>query len=102
MTRFVDSFHYEYNAIAKDPPDRDAWIEQNKREIFLWRFASRNLQKDYEDAVIPANSGTMTFSQTVTEFKNIIVPLEIIPVPIINSISYTRNPMKVFIHLSIK
>ena len=37
---FVDSFHYEYDAIAKDPPEGDAniqaaWIEQNKRKIFL-------------------------------------------------------------------
>ena len=72
---FLDSFNYEHDAIAKDPPDVDAnmqaaWVKQNKSKIFLVWFASRNLQKDYEDAVIPANRSTMTFSQMVTELKN--------------------------------
>ena len=45
---FVDSFYYEYDAIAKDPPEGDAniqaaWIEQNKRKIFLGWFASKRL-----------------------------------------------------------
>ena len=50
---FVDEFTYEYDAIAKDPPkDLDenakaAWIEQNKRKVFLGKFASRNLQKHF-------------------------------------------------------
>ena len=52
---FVDSYAYEYEAIAKDPPKdlddnaRAAWIEQNKRKIFLGRFASRNLQRAFEE-----------------------------------------------------
>ena len=79
LCEFVDSFHYEYDAIPKDPRDRDAnmqamWVEQNKRNIFLGKFVSRNLKKDYEDAVIPANCNTMTFSMMVTEFKNCYTP----------------------------
>ena len=53
---FVESFHYEYDAIAKDPPKnleteqlRTAWKGQNKRKIFLGKFASRNLQREYEE-----------------------------------------------------
>ena len=51
LCEFVDSFHYEYDAIAKDPPEGDAntqvaWTEQNKRKTFLGQFASRNLQKN--------------------------------------------------------
>ena len=76
---FVDSFHYEYDAIPKDPPEGDAntqaiWIEQNKRKIVLRRFASRNLQKDYEDVVQPECRSTMPFTQMVTELKNLYKP----------------------------
>ena len=72
---FVDSFHYEYHAIARDPPQGDAsiqaaWIERSKRKIFLGPFASRNLQKDYEDVVQTESRSTMTFTQLVTELKN--------------------------------
>ena len=42
----------------------------NKRKIFLGRFASRNLQKDYKDAVQPDSHSTLTFTQVVTELKN--------------------------------
>ena len=106
FSEFVDSFHYEYDTIPKDPPDRDAntqaaWIEQNKRKIFLVRFASRKLKKDYEDAVILANRSTMTFSQMVIALKIVRNPVEIISLPMMNSINYTRNPMKVLINLSI-
>ena len=54
FTEFVDSFHYKYDAVAKDPPkelnaaEKAAWIEQNKRKLFLGQFSSRNLQKAFE------------------------------------------------------
>ena len=45
--KFVNEFQYEYDPVAKDPPkeheSKDApeeWIQQNKRKIFLGRFAS--------------------------------------------------------------
>ena len=74
---FVDSFHYEYDAIAKNQSNRDAniqaaQIEQNKRKTFLGRFALRNFQKDYEDVALPANCSAMTFSQMVTELKKML------------------------------
>ena len=47
-----------------------AWIERSKRKIFLGPFASRNLQKDYEDVVQTESRSTMTFTQLVTELKN--------------------------------
>ena len=52
---FLDEFKYEYALLVKDPPkdqDDDAktdWIAQNKQRIFLGKFASRNLQKDFEE-----------------------------------------------------
>ena len=73
---FIDSFRYEYEAIAKDPP-RDlpdetaklAWIEQNKRKIFLGRFASRNLQRAYEEITTDAERSTLPFTILVTRLK---------------------------------
>ena len=58
FNEFVEEFRCEYDTIAKDLPreleSNDAqedWIQQNKRKIFLGRFASRNLQKEYEEVV---------------------------------------------------
>ena len=71
---FIESFQYEYDAIAKDPPTGDAptqaaWVEQNKRKIFLGRFASRNLQKDYEDAVTEGERSNLTFTEMVSKLQ---------------------------------
>ena len=78
---FIDTFQYEYDAIAKDPPEGDdatqaAWIEQNKRKIFLGRFASRNLQKDYEDVVSEAERRTVTFTIMVNRLKERYRPMQ--------------------------
>lgn len=69
---FIDSFAYEYDAIAKEPPSTlkeqaeiDAWVQQNKRKQFLGRFASRNCQKDYEEEVPQENRDNMTFKGMV-------------------------------------
>ena len=76
FVEYIDAFEYEYDAIAKDPPtgtdpaDLPAWIQQNKRKQFLGRFASRNLQKDYEDIVPAAERGTATFETLVTRLKD--------------------------------
>ena len=73
MTRFkefIESFQYEYDAIAKDPaPTQAAWVERNKRKIFLGRFASRNLQKDYEDAVTEGERSNLTFTEMVSKLQ---------------------------------
>ena len=71
---FIESFQYEYDAIAKDLPTGDAptqaaWVEQNKRKIFLGRFASRNLQKDYEDAVTDGERSNITFTEMVSKLQ---------------------------------
>jgi len=72
---FIDSFQYEYDAIAKEPPAGDeatqnAWIEQNRRKIFLGKFASRNLQKDYEDVVPVTDRQNISFTTMVTKLKD--------------------------------
>ena len=41
---FLDQYEYEYDAVAKDPPkeveakDKAAWVEVNKRKIFLGKY----------------------------------------------------------------
>ena len=66
---FVEEFAYKYDAYSKDPPkDLDnaakaAWIQQDKRKVFLGKFASRNLQKSYEEAV-PSRSAVPFHSTT--------------------------------------
>ena len=43
---YVEAFQYEYDATARDPPsdeaDKAAWVEINKRKVFLSRYASRS------------------------------------------------------------
>ena len=78
---FIETFHYEYDAIAKDPPEgsndtQTAWIEQNKRKIFLGRFASRNLQKDYEDVVAENDRRNITFTEMVRRLKERYRPMQ--------------------------
>ena len=75
FVEFVDEFKYEYDAIAKDPPKdldddaRAAWVKQNKRKVFLGKFASRNLQKDFEEAVTEAQQSTITYDEMITALK---------------------------------
>ena len=73
---FIDSYRYEYEAIAKDPPKevegaeaKAAWIEQNKRKLFLGRFASRNLQRAYEEVTTEEERSTLPFAELVTKLK---------------------------------
>ena len=54
---FVEQFAYEYEALDKQPPKdlepaaKTAWVLQNKRKVFLGKFATRNLQKHFVKAV---------------------------------------------------
>ena len=72
---FVEEFAYEYEAIAKEPPKdldaagKEAWVKQNKRKVFLGKFATRNLQKDFEEAVTAAERLTITYDDMITALK---------------------------------
>ena len=70
---FVDSFAYEYAAIAKAPPagttDVNAWSALDKRKQFLGKYASRNLQKDLEDEATTQEINAFTFDEIVTKLK---------------------------------
>ena len=72
---FVDSYAYEYEAISKDPPKeldaaaKAAWIEQNKRKLFLGRFSSRNLQRAFESVTTEEERSTLPFKELVTKLN---------------------------------
>ena len=73
FSNFVDSFGYEYEAIAKQPPsdekEPEKWNDLNKRKQFLGKFSTRNFQKDFEDCTTPEERKTLTFSQMVIKIK---------------------------------
>ena len=73
---FIESYHYEYDAISKEPPKsletaqaRASWIEQNKRKIFLGKFASRNLQREYEEITNEQERTSMSFADMVKKIR---------------------------------
>lgn len=70
---FVEQFCYEYEAVAKEPPkdttDKEAWIEQNKRKLFLGKYSSRALQKEYEDCTTEEERKAMPYSGMVDKLK---------------------------------
>ena len=72
FNHYISTFHYTYDAIAKDPPtsvteeeDKKSWHEVNKRKMFLGRYSSRELQQEYEECVEEGNRGSMTFTNMV-------------------------------------
>ena len=70
---FIDALAYGYEAIAKQPPtgtpDAGAWTEQDKRKQILGRYASPNLQKEFEAETTTAEWMTITFSALVMKLK---------------------------------
>ena len=72
---FVDSFHYEYEVVAKQPAatltdeEKAAWVLQDKRKVFLGKYASRTLQRHSEDEVAVAERSTITFDAMVGKLK---------------------------------
>ena len=73
---FVDSYKYEYEAIAREPPKelkidvlKKAWMEQNKRKIFLGKFSSRNMQRTFEEVTTEEERSTTTFKDMVTKLN---------------------------------
>ena len=77
---FVDSFTYVYEAVAKPAPagtaDLDAWTAQDKRKQFLGRFASRNLQIDYENETLAAERSTITYDDAIKKLKDRYKPTQ--------------------------
>ena len=70
---FITAYVYEYDAVSKEPPkDLDAparatWIGQNKRKLFLGRYASPNLQRAFEEVTTEAERSTISFSDMKTK-----------------------------------
>ena len=82
FVEFVESFRYQYDAIAKEPSSdlpaeaKSAWIQQNMRKQFLGKFASRNLQKDYEDTFELSRRSSLAFSDLVDGMKARYMPTQ--------------------------
>ena len=72
---FVSQFHYEYDAICKEPPkeldnnEKTEWREQNKRKIFLGKYSSRTLQQEFEQVTTETERISMKFSDAVARLK---------------------------------
>ena len=72
---FVASYAYEYDAVSKEPPkeldagQKAAWIEQNKRKLFLGRYASPNLQRAFEEVTTETERPTITFTDMKTKLE---------------------------------
>ena len=75
---FVGAFEYEYEALGRVAPtgttDTAAWLAQDKRKILLGKYASRNLQKDYEAETTTTERATITFTETITKLKARYLP----------------------------
>ena len=76
FSEFVEEFTYEYGYLAKDPPkdlsdaEKAAWVEQNKRKVFLGKFSSRNLQKIFEEEVPEAERSTIEYKDMIKKLKD--------------------------------
>ena len=74
---FIDEFQYEYDAVAKEPPketckteeEKAAWVQINKRKVFLGKYCSRGVQKVYEEVTKVEERPTMTFDNMVTKLQ---------------------------------
>ena len=68
---YIKEYRYIYEARAKEPPnnlspeEKTAWIETDKRRMFLGKYASRNLQKELEEVTTEAERGNLTFAGLV-------------------------------------
>lgn len=71
---YVSKFTYEYEAIAKDPPeqeeDKAKWVQLHKRKVFLGKFSSRNFQRDYESTVPENERQALQFKDLVQKMKD--------------------------------
>ena len=75
FSEFIETFRYEYEAVAKDPPPalsneaQKEWIKKDMRKLFLGRYCSRNFQRDYEATVNANERSDMTFETMVVRMK---------------------------------
>jgi hypothetical protein len=73
FNEYLNGFEYAYQAIAKDPPatadNAATWINTNKRKIFLGKFATRNLQKEYEETTTEEERTMLGFTEMVAKFR---------------------------------
>ena len=70
---FTELFGYMYPALNREPPtsattqaQKDQWVAQDKKNLFLGRCAHRNLHKIYEDIVPAEQRATITYDQMNT------------------------------------
>ena len=77
---FLGSFAYEYEVLAKPPPagtlDAAAWTQQDKRKYLLGRFASRNLQLDFEAETTEDERATISYDATIQKLKDRYKPTQ--------------------------
>ena len=76
FSEFCRSFGYSYDALNRKPPGTEntqllkaAWIQQDKRRIFLGEFSSRNLQIEYEQATTEIQRQNMAYDDMVQIFE---------------------------------
>ena len=93
---FLDAFAYEYDDLAKPAPagtaDVCAWTELDKRKKLLGRFASRNLQRDFEDEVAEA----ISFTDTVKKLKERYKPTQNMTLANFEFHKLRQQPMETF------
>ena len=97
---FIDSFQYEYEAIAKAPPtgttDTAAWTQQDKRKQLLGRFSSRNFQRDFEDETSLTERAGITFDQLVAKMKARYKPTQNVTLAHYEFRKLTQQPLESF------
>ena len=79
FSEFCRSFGYSYEALNRKPPGTEntqilkaAWIQQDKRRIFLGEFSSRNLQIEYEQSTTEIQRQNMAYDDMVKILKNVL------------------------------
>ena len=67
---FVSRFKYLYDSLSRDPPNSiqtkgdeeiNKWVSQDKRKVFLGKFATSNMQCLYEEIVPSAERTNLKF-----------------------------------------
>ena len=73
---FVHEYKYLYDATEKPGWERDStdaqkklWTQLNMRKVFLGKYSSRALQREYEEETTEAERDTMTFDEMVRKFE---------------------------------
>ena len=74
---FANSFEYSYDSLAREPPNttnsnelRNAWVQKDKKHIFLGGYSSRNLQAEFEQATLSKKRADTGFDLMMTKFRD--------------------------------